>query len=90
MRPLNHIASDIFQNWKKPNYAAMPYLEAMACLHSIDDKYYRDDARSIVRYFLANASTWRGATARSIKAELKGMLFSEYHGKFLDELKRMP
>ena len=74
MRPLNHIASDIFQNWKKPNYAAMPYLEAMTYLHSIDDKYYHDDARSIVRYFLANASAWRGDTARTIKAELRSML----------------
>lgn len=74
MRPLNYIASDIFQSWKKPNYAAMPYLEAMSCLNSIDDRYYCDDARSIIRYFLANASAWRGDTARAIKAELKAML----------------
>jgi len=28
----------------------------------------------IVRYFLSNATTWRGETARRIKAELKQML----------------
>jgi len=27
-----------------------------------------------VRYFLSNATTWRGDTARRIKAELKEML----------------
>jgi hypothetical protein len=45
----------------------------MATLNSIDDNYYFDSADSIVRYFLANASTWRGETAKRIKAELKAM-----------------
>jgi hypothetical protein len=27
-----------------------------------------------VRYFLANATSWKGETARAIKAELKAML----------------
>lgn len=56
------------------NNAAKPYLDAMFSLKSIEDKYYFDDARSIITYFLCNASSWRGEKARQIKAELKGML----------------
>ena len=46
----------------------------MRALDSISDKYYYDDAESVVRYFLANAGQWRGDKAREIKAELKAML----------------
>lgn len=75
-RPLYEIASDIRQDWPPPrrNYAAVPYLSAMGSLNSIDDEYGMDSARSVVRYFLSNASTWRGDTARRIKQELKEML----------------
>ena len=74
MRNLSVIACDIHSDWVKPNYAAKPYLDAMRGLQSIDDAYGMDSARSIVRYFLANASAWRGDKARAIKTELKGML----------------
>lgn len=74
MRPLNVIAREIDSTWPNVNYAARPYLDAMLCLYSMDDSYFMDSADSIVRYFLSNASTWRGADARRIKAELKGML----------------
>jgi hypothetical protein len=70
-RPLYTIAKEIKTDWKKINYAAKPYLEAMETLTTLDDKYYYDSAYSIVLYFLANASTWRGDTAKRIKAELK-------------------
>jgi hypothetical protein len=73
-RPLHEIAREIKADWKKVFYGAAPYLDAMATLNSIDDNYYFDSADSIVRYFLANASTWRGETAKRIKAELKAML----------------
>jgi len=46
----------------------------MATLNSINDTYGWDSAESIVRYFLANASTWRGETAKTIKKELKAMV----------------
>ena len=72
-RPLNIIARDISQDWKKVNYAAKPYLEAMQSLSSITDSYGCDNAKSIVLYFLCNASTWRGPIAKSIKAELKSL-----------------
>jgi hypothetical protein len=37
------------------------------------DSFMLDSALSIVSYFLANASGWRGEDARRIKAELKSM-----------------
>lgn len=73
-RTLNSIARDISRDWTKPYFGAVPYLDAMHSLQTIRDKYYYDDAESVVRYFLANATTWKGDTARSIKAELKALL----------------
>jgi hypothetical protein len=73
-RTLAAIARDIRTHWKKPYFGAVPYLEAMGTLGGLDDKYFDDDARSIARYFLANAGTWRGDDARRIKGELKAML----------------
>lgn len=74
MRDLSEIARDIRGDWKNVYFGAVPYLEAMSELRSIKDSYYYDSADSVVRYFLANASTWRGDTARAVKAELKGMV----------------
>lgn len=73
-RPINTIAKDISADWNKVYFGAVPYLDAMHSLNSIDDNYYYDSGKSVVRYFLANASTWRGDKAREIKAELKAML----------------
>ena len=73
-RTLNVIARDISRDWTKPNFGAVPYLDAMHSLQSIRDKYYFDDAESVVRYFLANATSWKGETARAIKSELKTLL----------------
>ena len=72
-RPLSTIARDIKIDWKKPYFGAVPYLDAMRDLNDINDKYGFDSARSIVLYFLANAGTWRGDTAKRIKAELKAL-----------------
>ena len=72
-RPLHVIASDIRADWSNVSFGAKPYLDAMSSLTSINDNYYYDDARSVVMYFLANANTWRGETARAVKAELKAM-----------------
>ena len=63
-RALYEIARDIRNNWPKVNYAAVPYLEAMNDLDKISDKYMFDSGRSIVAYFLSNATTWRGEDAR--------------------------
>jgi len=73
-RLIYQIAKEIRADWAKVNYGAEPYLEAMSSLNSINDKYYLDDAREIIMYFLANAQTWKGEKAREIKKELNQML----------------
>jgi hypothetical protein len=73
VRPLHEIAAEVRKDWKKVNYGAVPYLDAMGTLNSIEDKYILDSGVSIVLYFLANAGTWRGETAKRVKAELKAM-----------------
>ena len=74
-RPIYEIAKEIRKDWgEKIYFGAKPYLSAMMYLSSVDDNYGLDDARSIINYFLANASSWRGETARRIKTELKSMV----------------
>ena len=72
-RPLYEIAAEIRRDWKKVYFGAVPYLDAMQTLNSINDNYIMDSGKSIVLYFLCNAGTWRGDTARRVKAELKAM-----------------
>jgi hypothetical protein len=72
-RSIKSIAREIAADWKKPYFAAVPYLRAMHSLNSVNDTYGYDSARSVVLYFLSNASAWRGDAARRIKAELKNM-----------------
>lgn len=73
-RPLSEIAREIDSTWPNVNYAARPYLDAMHACHDINGTYYNDSAKSVVLYFLSNASTWRGEDAKRIKAELKAMI----------------
>jgi hypothetical protein len=68
------IARIIRKDWKKIYFGAVPYLDAMECLTSIQGNYLEDSASSIVNYFLANAQTWRGETARAVKEKLKQLL----------------
>jgi hypothetical protein len=72
-RSLSAIAAEIRRDWKKPNYAAVPYLDAMRGLDKITDTYIADSAKSIVTYFLGNAGSWRGEVAKRVKAELRAM-----------------
>jgi len=73
-RKLYEIAREIRADWKNIYFGAKPYLDAMGALDSIDDNYGYDSADSIVRYFLANAGTWKGETARRVKSELRNMI----------------
>jgi hypothetical protein len=74
-RPLHEIAREIRDDWgRKVNYAAVPYLRAMLEMESIEEYYGADGGDGIVARFLGNASSWRGDTARRVKAELKAML----------------
>ena len=73
-RPLYEIAREIRKDWKKIYFGAVPYLDAMGDLGNVSDSYGFDDGKSIVRYFLANAPTWKGDTAKRIKIELKSLI----------------
>jgi len=73
-RPIYTIAEDILINWDNISPEARSYVNAMLHLHHVNDKYIVESGRDIVTYFLANAGSWRGATARKIKRELKTLL----------------
>lgn len=72
-RPLHVIAQEIARDWAKPYFGAVPYLNAMRSLDKISDAYGADSAKSVVLYFLSNATTWRGETAKRVKGELRAM-----------------
>jgi hypothetical protein len=73
-RPLYEIAREIRKDWgSKVNYGAAPYLQAMSSLDKVTDNYGMDSGKSIVAYFLSNASSWRGDVAKRVKLELKKM-----------------
>ena len=74
MRLIHEIASDIRQDWKNVHYSAQPYLQAMEWLDEPTDWFYQDSARTIIIYFLSNATTWKGEVAREIKKELKQLI----------------
>lgn len=76
MRSLNEIAREIHSecNTKAWYVYAEAYVVPMMSLNSMSDRYYEDSAQSIVSYALANLTSWRGDTARRVKAELNGML----------------
>lgn len=73
-RSISQIAEEIKRSWSRPYFGAVPYLNAMLSLESASDHYGADGARSIINYFLANASTFRGSEAKVLKAELKAHL----------------
>lgn len=73
-RLISTIANEIVSDWKNVHFAARPYLIAMLQLSTVDDVFGYDNAKNIIRYFLCNASTWKGEKAREIKKELKAMV----------------
>ena len=79
-RPIYEIAGDIRRDWQSqradsrvPPYADA-YLRPMETLNRIEDNYHLDSAESVVRYFLSNATTYKGEKAKALKQELKDML----------------
>jgi hypothetical protein len=74
MRPIYEIAAEIRKDWRNPWFGAVPYIRAMADIANPGDTYIAENGYSIIRGFLANAKTWKGDTARTIKTELKSML----------------
>lgn len=77
-RSLSAIANEIIKDWSKAKsgiyFGAVPYINAMAQLINPHDKYGEDEGRDVINYFLANAGTWRGETAKRVKAELREMV----------------
>jgi len=73
-RSIAVIAREITADWFPVNFAAVPYLRAMHDLTDVTDSYGADSARSVISYFICNATQWRGPTARKIKAELRAMV----------------
>jgi hypothetical protein len=73
---VRELALLISVNWKQTSksgiyFGAVPYLEAMFTMNSVNDNYGMDSGKSIILYFLSNANTWKGEIAKAIKAELK-------------------
>ena len=83
-RPLNRVAAEIdvaFKDIKRnqnptPGYVThcRPYIDAMLSMKSFRDFYGIDTGDDIGKRFLANAQSWRGDTARRLKAEIKQLL----------------
>lgn len=74
MKTISELAAEIRLNWTKPYFGAVPYLDAMSSLNDKNDSFGCDSAESIVAYFLSNATTWKGETARRVKTELKELI----------------
>ena len=74
VRPLYEIAAEIKADWTNVYFGAVPYLQAMGMVSSVNDWFGNDTAKDVVIYFLSNAKTWRGDTAKRVKAELKAMI----------------
>ncbi len=78
-RPLYEIANEIRKDWKaqakngKIPESALAYLNPMSTLENITDNYICDSGKDIVIRFLCSAQTWKGETAKRVKAELKKM-----------------
>jgi hypothetical protein len=72
-RKIYEIANDIRKEWKNISPYAKPYLNAMSELSEPTNEYYCDSAKSVVLYFLANATTFRGGRAKELKQELKNL-----------------
>lgn len=79
-RLLSAIADEIREDWDNIGEGvsphAEPYLQVMETLSSINDSFGQESGKSIVLYFLSNATHWRGDVARRVKAELRGWLES--------------
>lgn len=71
---LSQIATEVRKHWPKVYFGAVPYLNAMQTLDNIGENYGADSGRSIVAYFLGNATSFKGEVAREIKKELNARL----------------
>lgn len=68
------IVRDLRAQGKQVPAAAKPYLDAMRTMGSINENYGMDTGASIVGYLLSNLASYKGETAKAIKAELKSRM----------------
>jgi hypothetical protein len=73
-RPVYKIAEEILNDWQAPYFGARPYLAAMLTINSHCENYGQDTAKSIILYFLSNATNYRGSKAKELKKELKTLI----------------
>ena len=76
-RPLHAIAGQALADPTLKGNArtyALPYLRALTTLTSTSDTYGADTGDMITRYALSNLTAWRGASARTVKTELRAHL----------------
>lgn len=69
-----NIRRDLKTQGKKVPFGAVPYMDALSLTDNMDDRYGVETARDLVPYLLCNLSTYRGETARMIKAEFNRRL----------------
>jgi hypothetical protein len=73
-RPVYKIAEEILNDWQAPYFGARPYLAAMLTINNELENYGQDTAKTVILYFLSNASTYRGSKAKELKSELKTLI----------------
>lgn len=85
-RTFSTIAAEVVGLWRKTYgpaenlplslKCALPYLRAMLKCNTTNKNmpYCAETVESVVLYFLANITYWKGDDAKRIKAELKAML----------------
>lgn len=60
--------------WRQKFCYAVPYLEALGNLDSVNENYGWDNGRTLVNYLLANLNTYKGEKAKEFKSLLKEMV----------------
>ena len=65
------ISRDFRSQGKEVPYNLVPYLDALRQMDSADDVYGVESGKSIIAYALSNMASYKGPTARAVKAELK-------------------
>tara|TARA_R110000822_G_scaffold128195_28_gene263962 strand:- start:1868 stop:2158 length:291 start_codon:yes stop_codon:yes gene_type:complete len=72
--PIYELAAVAQKDWSQSKsgiyFGAVPYLRAMQTMHSVHESYGQDSGKSVVTYFLSNATRWRGPVAKAVKKEL--------------------
>ena len=65
------IVAAIRADWARPYFGAVPYLDALEAVPTWDTRIGFETARDVAPYLLSNLRTWKGETARTVKAQLQ-------------------